>query len=47
MAEKLINGFCIVLTALLIMGWIDWLWLFGFENSKSFTWWAVMAHLGK
>jgi len=29
-----------------VLGWIDWLWLFGFEDSKSYTWWAFIYWLG-
>lgn len=31
---------------LFIMGWVDWLWLFGFEDSKSYTWWALIYWMG-
>tara|TARA_R100001163_G_C5062318_1_gene199390 strand:+ start:1791 stop:1934 length:144 start_codon:yes stop_codon:yes gene_type:complete len=47
MTEKLLNILGMLALAALVLGWIDWLWLFGFENSKSFTWWAVMAHFAK
>ncbi len=47
MTEKLINGFCMIITILIIMGFIDWLWLFGIESSQSYTWYAVMAHFAK
>jgi len=47
MTEKLVNGFCMIITILIIMGFVDWLWLFGVENSRSYTWYAVMAHFGK
>jgi len=47
MAEKLLNGFYMIITILIIMGFIDWLWLFGIESSQSYTWYAVMAHFAK
>ena len=28
---------------LFIMGWFDWLWLFGVEDSRSYTWWSLIA----
>lgn len=47
MTDKLLTiaGFAIVAAA--VLGWIDWLWLFGFEDSNSYTWWAVIHHLGQ
>ena len=29
------------------LGWIDWLWVFGIESSRSYTWWALIVHLGQ
>jgi len=47
MTEKVLTITGMVAAAALILGWIDWLWLFGFEDSKSYTWWALMHHLGQ
>ena len=27
------------------MGWIDVLWMFGVENSKTYTWWYLIQSL--
>ena len=35
-----------VILTVLALGWIDWLWVFGVEASKSYTWWALIYHLG-
>jgi len=35
-----------VLITLFTLGWIDWLWVFGIEASRSYTWWALIAHIG-
>lgn len=47
MTQKAFDALCMAGAVLLVMGWIDWLWLFGVENSKSYTWWALIAHLGQ
>lgn len=47
MTQRTFDALCVVGTVALVMGWIDWLWLFGFENSKSYTWWALIARLGQ
>ncbi len=35
-----------VIILFFILGWIDWLWIFGVEASRSYTWWALIVHLG-
>jgi hypothetical protein len=42
-ADDIIAGFILLL---LTLGWIDWLWVFGIENSRSYTWWALIVHIG-
>ena len=42
-ADDIIGGFILLLFTL---GWIDWLWVFGIESSRSFTWWALIVHIG-
>lgn len=37
-------GFFILM--LFTLGWFDWLWMFGVESSRSWTWWALIAHFG-
>ena len=32
--------------AILGLGFIDILWMFGVENSKEYTWWNVLHMLG-
>lgn len=29
------------------LGWMDTLWMFGVENSKQYTWWALVQWLGQ
>jgi len=41
--DEIIGG---IILLLFTLGWIDWLWVFGIENSRSFTWWALIHHLG-
>jgi len=45
MTQRTFDAILFLIVGLMMMGWIDWLWLFGFENSKSYTWWAVMTYL--
>ena len=45
MTQKVFDALCMAGAVLLVMGWVDWLWLFGVEDSKSYTWWAVMTYL--
>ena len=26
---------------------LDWLWIFGVEASRSYTWWALIAHFAQ
>lgn len=42
-ADEIIGGTILLLFTL---GWIDWLWVFGIEASRSYTWWALIAHIG-
>jgi hypothetical protein len=35
------------LVAVFTLGWIDWLWVFGVESSRSYTWWALIARFGQ
>jgi len=35
------------LVAVFTLGWIDWLWVFGVEASRSYTWWALIARFGQ
>jgi hypothetical protein len=39
---QLYNVFMYLLLALFMMGWIDWLWLFGVQDSQSWTWWQLI-----
>lgn len=47
MTQKAFGALLYLIVGLMLMGWVDWLWLLGVEDSKSYTWWAVMAHFGK
>ena len=38
-ADDLIAGLFILIV---FLGFIDWLWIFGIESSRSYTWWALM-----
>lgn len=38
-------GFVVLLV--FILGWIDWLWIFGVEHSRSYTWWALIRYFGE
>lgn len=29
-----------------VLGWIDWLWIFGVESSQSWTWWSLIKFYG-
>lgn len=42
-ADDIIGG---IILLLFTLGWIDWLWVFGIESSRSFTWWALIVHIG-
>ena len=35
------------LLAVFTLGWIDWLWVFGIEDSRSYTWWALIVHFNQ
>ena len=35
------------LVAVFTLGWVDWLWVFGVESSRSYTWWALIARFGQ
>lgn len=35
-----------IVMAVFVLGWIDWLWIFGVEQSQSYTWWALVQHFG-
>ena len=35
---------CILLVFSALM-WIDWLWIFGVDNSKQWTWWNIIYQL--
>lgn len=35
-----------LIIAVFTLGWFDWLWIFGVESSRSYTWWALIAHYG-
>ena len=45
MTQKAFDAILYLIVSLMLMGWIDWLWLFGVQDSQSYTWWAVMAYL--
>jgi exonuclease III len=47
MTQKAFDAFLCLIVGLMMMGWVDWLWLFGVEDSKSYTWWALMYQLGQ
>jgi len=34
-----------IVMAVFILGWIDWLWIFGINNSSSYTFWALVRHM--
>ena len=36
-----------IVMAVFVLGWIDWLWIFGVEASisRSYTWWALLRHM--
>ena len=36
----------VILTAF-SLGWVDWLWIFSVEDSKSYTWWALARHMAE
>lgn len=37
---------CYLLVVVFAFGWIDVLWMFGVENSKQYTWWALIQYFG-
>ena len=39
---QLYNVFMYLALGLFLMGWIDWLWLFGVQDSQSWTWWQLI-----
>lgn len=43
---SIVDRICIVLTALALLGFIDWLWIFGVEGSQSYTWWYLIYEYG-
>ena len=45
MTQKAFDAVLYLIVGLMLMGWIDWLWLFGVQDSQSYTWWAVMTYL--
>ena len=40
------DAICFLILMVFILGWIDWLRIFGVESSRSWTWWALIAHYG-
>ena len=36
-----------ILLFVFVIGWIDWAWIFGVENSRSYTWWALIRYFGE
>ena len=40
------DTFLMLFAFVLMLGFIDILWLFGVENSKEYTWWYVLHVLG-
>tara|TARA_R110001592_G_scaffold230282_1_gene487102 strand:+ start:1922 stop:2131 length:210 start_codon:yes stop_codon:yes gene_type:complete len=38
-------GFILVFFSCIM--WIDWLWIFGVEDSQQWTWWNVIYQLAK
>ena len=36
-----------ILLFVFVIGWIDWAWIFGVEDSRSYTWWALIRYLGE
>ena len=40
------DTFLMLFGFVLMLGFIDILWLFGVENSKEYTWWYVLHVLG-
>ena len=47
MTQRTFDAILFLIVGLMMMGWIDWLWLFGIENSKSYTWYALAAYLAR
>jgi len=42
-ADDIIGGIIILI---FFLGWFDWLWIFGIESSRSWTWWYLMSIWG-
>ena len=40
--ENTMSFFGFVILFIMIMGFVDVLWIFGVENSKEYTWWYLM-----
>ncbi len=38
--------FTFLILAVFAFGWMDTLWIFGVEDSKTYTWWYLMHYLG-
>ena len=45
-SETIGEIFCATLILIFAMGWIDTLWILGVENSKQYTWWALIQYFG-
>jgi hypothetical protein len=41
--DDIIGGIIILI---FFLGWFDWLWIFGIESSRSWTWWYLMSIWG-
>lgn len=47
MSQKWDDILSAAVLAAFTLGWIDWLWIFGVEASRSYTWWALIYYFGK
>jgi hypothetical protein len=43
LADSIIGGIIILI---FFLGWFDWLWIFGIESSRSYTWCYLMSIWG-
>ena len=35
-----------IMITVFAFGWMDTLWIFGVEDSKTYTWWYLIQYLG-
>lgn len=45
-SEIISEAICYAFVLVFALGWIDLLWMFGVENSKQYTWWALIQFFG-